>query len=148
MCNCNCVVWDGDVRMGEGETRCRLIAYSSRKAPRGPPGLTSPTDGRIGINSTIMPSQHTYCGSVWKLIYTCDVQSSGCKVYISTPPSPEVKILKLKFTTPPGIEPRTCWTWGRHATIWANAASSFRSVLCSFFKLLNYPSVRQLDTPS
>ena len=31
-------------------------------------------------------------------------------------------LLKWKFTTPPGIEPRTCWTRGRHATIWASAA--------------------------
>ena len=39
-------------RKREGKTRCRLIACSSRKAPRGPPGLTSPSDGRIAINST------------------------------------------------------------------------------------------------
>ena len=42
-----------DERKGEGETRCRRIVCSSRKAPRGPPGLTSPCDGRIAINSTI-----------------------------------------------------------------------------------------------
>ena len=35
---------DDDERKGEGETRCRLIVCSSRKAPRGPPGLTSPSD--------------------------------------------------------------------------------------------------------
>ena len=50
---CNCVVWDDDERKGEGETRCRLIACSSRKAPRGPQGLTSLSDGQIAINSTI-----------------------------------------------------------------------------------------------
>ena len=33
------------------------------------------------------------------------------------------KIFKWKFTTPPGIELRTCSTRGRHATIWASAAS-------------------------
>ena len=44
---------DDDERKGEGETRCRLIACSSGKAPRGPLGLTSPSDGRISINSTI-----------------------------------------------------------------------------------------------
>ena len=33
-----CVVRDDDERKGEGETWCRLIACSSRKAPRGPPG--------------------------------------------------------------------------------------------------------------
>ena len=48
-----CVVWNDDERKGEGEPRCRLIACSSRKAPRGPPGLTSSSDGRIAINSTI-----------------------------------------------------------------------------------------------
>ena len=30
-----------------------LIACSSRKAPRWPPGLTSPSDGRIAINRTV-----------------------------------------------------------------------------------------------
>ena len=50
---CNCVVWDEDERKGEGETRCWLMACSSRKAPRGPPGLTSPFHERISINSTI-----------------------------------------------------------------------------------------------
>ena len=48
-----CVVWDDDERKGKGEIRCRLIACSSRKAPRGPPGLTSPSYGRIAIDSTI-----------------------------------------------------------------------------------------------
>ena len=48
-----CVVLDDDERKGEGETRCQLLACSSRKAPRGPPGLTSPSDRRIVINSTI-----------------------------------------------------------------------------------------------
>ena len=52
VCVTVCVVWgDGDER--KGETRSRLIACSSRKAPRGPPGLTSPSDGLIAINSTI-----------------------------------------------------------------------------------------------
>ena len=48
-----CVVWDDDERKGKGETWCRLIACSSRKAPRRPPGLTSPSDRRIAINSTV-----------------------------------------------------------------------------------------------
>ena len=53
VCVSVCVVWDDDESKGEGETRCRLIACSSRKASRGPPGLTSPSDGRIAINITI-----------------------------------------------------------------------------------------------
>ena len=46
VCVTVCVVWDDDddERKGEGETRCRLIAWSYRKAPRGPPGLTSPSE--------------------------------------------------------------------------------------------------------
>ena len=51
-CMCSCL-WDGDERKGEGETRCRLITCSSRKAPRGPLGLTCPSDGRIAVNSII-----------------------------------------------------------------------------------------------
>ena len=58
---------DDNERKGEGETRCQLIACSSQKAPRGPPGLTSPSDGRIAINSTIC-LLHPYCGGVWNLI--------------------------------------------------------------------------------
>ena len=46
-------MWDDDERKGEGETRCQLRAYSSRKAPRRPPGLTTPSDGQITINSII-----------------------------------------------------------------------------------------------
>ena len=51
VCVVLCVVWDDDEMKGEGETRCRLIACSSRKAQRGLPGLTSPSDGQIAINS-------------------------------------------------------------------------------------------------
>ena len=35
LCSVNCVAWDDGERKGEGETRRRLIACSSRKAPRG-----------------------------------------------------------------------------------------------------------------
>ena len=48
-----CGMWDDGERKGEGETRCPLIACSSRKAPRRPPGLTFPSDGQITINSII-----------------------------------------------------------------------------------------------
>ena len=62
MTMCNCVVWDNDdddddERKGEGETQCRLIACSSRKAPRGPPGLTSSSDGRIAIQACDVQSR-------------------------------------------------------------------------------------------
>ena len=72
----NCVLWDDDERKGEGETRCRLIACSSRIAPRGPPGLTTPIRRTNPYEQYYMPSQHTYCGRVWNLIQACEVQSS------------------------------------------------------------------------
>ena len=70
VCVTVCVEWDDDERKVEGETRCRLIACSSscssRKTPRGPPGLTSPSDGRICINRTIclLNLQSTAVGQV------------------------------------------------------------------------------------
>ena len=61
--NCLCsviVVWDDEDRKGEGETRYRLIACSSRKAARGPPGLTSPPDDEsLSTVLTYTLSQHT-----------------------------------------------------------------------------------------
>ena len=86
--------------MGEGETRCRLIAFSSRKAPRGPPTLTFLSYGRIAINSTIcLLNIRIYCGRVWNLIQACDVQSSDYKVYTQLHKwLPEVN--KQKFTPP------------------------------------------------
>ena len=76
-------VWD-DERKGEGESQCWLIAYSSRKAQRRPPGLTSPSDGQIAINSIIC-LQHIHCGRVWNLIQASDVQYTDSKMYISAP---------------------------------------------------------------
>ena len=82
MCKCLCsviVMWSvgDDERKGEGETQCWLIACSSQKAPRGPPGLTPhPMDETLRTVAYYMPSQHTYCARVWNLIQACDVQSS------------------------------------------------------------------------
>ena len=47
----------------------------------------------------------------------------------TSPPllAPRLIVFKLKFTTPLGIEPRTCWTWGRHATIWAKRGERARN---------------------
>ena len=48
------IVWNVvDERKGEGEIQCRLIACSSRKAPRALPDLMSPSNRRIAINSFI-----------------------------------------------------------------------------------------------
>ena len=121
-CNClcsviYCVVWDDDERKGEGETRSRLIACSSRKA------RMSPSDGWIAINSTIcLLNIHTAKGFG---IYSRTVMYNLAIRKCTSPPllAPRFKFFKLKFTTPPGIEPRTCWTRGRYATIWASAAS-------------------------
>ena len=44
-----------EVRKGEGVT---ALAYSFQKESRGPPGLTSSSDGRIAINSTYAFTSH------------------------------------------------------------------------------------------
>ncbi|KAJ4451006.1 hypothetical protein ANN_02442 [Periplaneta americana] len=46
------------VKKEEGETRCRHVAYSCRIAPTGPPVFTSPSDGRITINSDISMAEN------------------------------------------------------------------------------------------
>ena len=63
VCVTDCVV----VLCGMMIGREKVKPGAGRKAPRGPPGLTSLSDGRIAINNT-MPSQHTYCGRIWNLI--------------------------------------------------------------------------------
>ena len=125
MCNCLCCVgwwW----KEGRRWHRCRLSACSSRKAPRGLPGLTSPSDRRIAINSTIcLLNIHTADGfgiSSRHVMYNLVIRKC------TSPPllTPRLKIFKWKVTTPPGTEPRTWWTRGRHVTIWASAASLLR----------------------
>ena len=55
MCNCLCsvIVLCEMTMMMKGREKVKPGAGSFRKAPRGPPGLTSPSDGRIAINSVI-----------------------------------------------------------------------------------------------
>ena len=73
-----------------------------------------------------MPSQHTYCGRVWNLIQACDVQSSDYKVYISTPPSPEVENFQIKIYYPtrdrtpdPLNQRQTCYNLSQHGELHA-----------------------------
>ena len=68
-----------------------------------------------------MPSQHTYFRRVWNLIQACDVQSSDYKVYISTPPSPEVENFQIEIyhpardRTPDLLDQRqTCYHLSQH----------------------------------
>ena len=49
-----------------------------------------------------MPSHHMYCGNVWNLIQACDVQSNDQKVYVSTPPRPEVENFQIELYYPAG----------------------------------------------
>ena len=103
---CNCVVWDDDdERKGEGEIWCQLIACSSLKAPRGAARFNIPIRQTNRYQQYYMPSQHTYCGRVWNLIQACNVQSSDQKVYISTPPSPDVENFQMKTYYPGPAEP-------------------------------------------
>ena len=52
MCNCLCSVIVL-CEMMKGREKVKPGAGSSRKAPTGLPGLTSPSEGRIAMNSTI-----------------------------------------------------------------------------------------------
>ena len=56
-CNCNClcsvIVLCEMMMMMKVREKVKPGTDSSRKAPRGPPGLTSPSDGLIAINSII-----------------------------------------------------------------------------------------------
>ena len=95
---CKCVVCRRiiDERKGEGETRCRLIGT------KGAARLNVPIRRMNRYQQYYIPYQHIYCGRVWNLIQTCDVQSSDYKVYISTPPSAEVENFKMKIYYPAG----------------------------------------------
>ena len=88
-----CVVWDDYERKGKGETRCRLIACSSRKAPRGPLGLTSPSDGRIAIN---MPSHQVPQNMISTQISESD-NTRGYGHYVRGNPENEVGLIKYKY---------------------------------------------------
>ena len=78
------------------------------KNTKGTARLNVPIQRTNHYQQYYMPSQHTYCGRVWNLIQACDVQSSDWKVYISTPPSPEVENFQMKIYCPPGTELWTC----------------------------------------
>ena len=130
-------VWDDDddERRGEGETRCRLIAWSSRKTSRGPPSLTSPSDERITINST-MCLRNMYTAERFG-IYSRPVMYNLAirKCTFSPLLAPRLKIFEWKFATPPGIEPRTCWARGRHATTWAQRGEhGFENIMHTKFQ--------------
>ena len=73
-------VWDDDDDEKKGKRWNPVLAHSLlfSKSTKMPPGLTSPSDRLIAINSNIYAfSTYTvYCGRVWNLIQACDVQSS------------------------------------------------------------------------
>ena len=117
-------MWDDDERKGEGETRCRLIACSSRKVPRGPARFNVPIRRTNRYQQYYMPFQHTYCERVWNLIQASDVQSIDYKVYISTPPSPEVENFQTKIYYPAGdrnpdllSQSQTCYHLSQHGEL-------------------------------
>ena len=76
------------------------LAQSFRKAPKGPPGLTSLSDES---QSTLnMPSLHMHCGGIWNFnpgIFGTETRDGGL-----APPS-HGEIFSIKNLTLPGIEP-------------------------------------------
>ena len=81
-----------------------MLAHSLlfSKSTKGAARFNVPIQRTNRYQQYYMPSQHTYCGGVWNLIQASDVQSSDKKVYISTPPSPEVENFQIKIYYPAG----------------------------------------------
>ena len=130
-------MWDDDERKGEGETRCRLIACSSRKAPRGPPGLTSPADGRIAFNSTI-----------------CLLNIHTAEGYISSPPRPKVENFQMKIYYPAGDrtpdllnQRQTCYHLSQHGELMVESKSDIFSHTVSFSILILILPIKMSITP-
>ena len=74
----------------KGKEKVKPGADSKHSLLKKHQGLTSPSDVRIAINSTLcLLNIRIYCGRVWNLFQAFDVQSIDYKVYISTPLSPE-----------------------------------------------------------
>ena len=90
-------------------------AWQARMLPLAPQRWT-----RIAMNSIIcLLNIHTAEGfgiQSTTVMYNLAIRKCASPSFLA----PRLKIFQLKFTTPPGIEPRTR---GRHATIWASAAS-------------------------
>ena len=88
----------------EGRRWNPVLAHSLlfSKSTKGAARLNVPIRRTNHYQKYYRPSQHTYCGRVWNLIQKCDVESSNQKVYISTPPRPEVENFQMKIYYPAG----------------------------------------------
>ena len=112
---------DDDERKGEGETRCRIIACSSRKAPRGPPGLTPPSDGRTAMNRTIC-LLNIYTVEGFGILSRPVMYNLAIRKCTSPPPpSPEVENFQMKIYYPAGDrtpdlmnQRQTCYHLSQH----------------------------------
>ena len=89
------------------------------KSTKGAARLNVPIRRTNRYQQYYMPSQHTYCERVWNLIQGCDVQSSDYRVYISTPPSPEVKIYYPAGDWTPDLlnQRQTCYHLSQHGEL-------------------------------
>ena len=72
------------------------------KSTKGAASLNVPIQRTNRYQKYYMPSQHIYCRRVCNLIQASDVQSSDYRLYISTPPSPEVENFQMKIYYPAG----------------------------------------------
>ena len=62
------------------------LTYSSRNAPRGPPGLMSTYDERIFINRSLhISSRHMHCGGIWDLTSICWEQKLTIEALLHRP---------------------------------------------------------------
>ena len=105
MCNCLCSVIVLCGMMMKGREKVKPVPAHSLlffKNIKGAARLNVLIRRTNRYQQYYMPSQHTYCGGIWNLIQDCDVQSSDQKLYISTPPSPEVENFHIEIYYPAG----------------------------------------------
>ena len=123
--NCNCVVECGMMMKGREKVKPGVGPLPALlKKHQGAARLNIPIRRTNHYKQYYMPSQHTYCGRVWNLIQACDAQSSDQKVYISTPPSPEVENFQMKIYSPTGDctldllnQRQTCYHLSQHGEL-------------------------------
>ena len=83
------------------------LAYSFRKPPRESPGLTSPSDGRIAVNTVLgTPSHHMHYGGIWDLMQVFLKQKLATEVLLHYLSKFQGKMFLLKFLLCPGSNPR------------------------------------------
>ena len=130
---CVILLWSVGWWWKEGRRWNPVSAHSLffSKSTKGATRLNVPFRRTVLINSTIGYAFSTYITAEGFGILSRPVMHNLAIRKCTSPPllAPRLKIFQWKFTTSPGIEPRTHRTRGRHVRpiIWASAARFFKT---------------------